>query len=166
MFYSNSGHYFCCAPGQIGTEDITLWGGLCEPANQAIPTSLLATLVSQVVAPTATPSAIAGNTNATTTSGPPLETNPTIPSSPSSSATNGSVEGIINNGLSHTGVIAGPVVGFGVLVVIIAFVVRRRHRNTTVQLVPVGYECPPYGGRCMRHRYESCPNQYHSNDYN
>ena len=167
MFYANSGHYFCCTPGQIGTEDITLYGGLCEPANQAIPTSLLATLVSQVVAPTAAPSTIAGgSTNASTTSGPPLETNPTIPPLPSSSVSTGSVEGIISKGFSHSGVIASSVVGFGVLVIIIACVVRRRHRSTTVHLVPVGYECPQYGGGCLRHRYGGCPSQYHSNDYN
>jgi len=145
MFYANSGHYFCCMPGQIASQDITLWGGLCEPANQAIPTSLLATLVSQVGAPTAAPSVIAGgSTNTTTTPGTPLETNPTTSPPPSSSGITGSVQGIINDGFSHTGVIAGSVVGFVFLVLLIGFCARRRHRSTTVHMVPVTQQWGAY----------------------
>ena len=75
MSKSEGSGYFCCSPGTIGVNDIAKTGGLCEPDNQVVPQTLLATLVSQATATAAAPSVI---TNATATSGAPLETNPTV----------------------------------------------------------------------------------------
>jgi hypothetical protein len=40
--------YFCCKPGQIGTLPITGFTGICRDSDQAPPSSLLATQVSQI----------------------------------------------------------------------------------------------------------------------
>jgi hypothetical protein len=52
--------YFCCLPSQLGVNplpDASTYGGLCEPSDQAVPTSLLATIASQYTAGGPSPTA-------------------------------------------------------------------------------------------------------------
>jgi hypothetical protein len=43
------GGYFCCNPGELGMWPSTgKTGGLCEPADQTVPKSQLATIASQI----------------------------------------------------------------------------------------------------------------------
>lgn len=45
MFEYEYEEYFCCLPGQLATIPLTGYGGICEPENQVVPTSMLATVV-------------------------------------------------------------------------------------------------------------------------
>ena len=129
MFKLEGSGYFCCTPGSIGVNDMAKTGGLCEPDNQVVPQTLLATLINQATATAAAPSAI---TNATATSGAPLETNPML--APTSTADGASSSQAPDPGFQlKTPSIAGISVG-GIVVVILVIVclVRRRSHVTTV----------------------------------
>lgn len=85
--FAQSSSYFCCEPGMLGVDPAKgKSGGLCEPSDQVVPQTLLATIASQVGIPSATPSTTGPRpSNATTTdasANQPAETNPVA--SPSS----------------------------------------------------------------------------------
>ncbi|KAF8857806.1 hypothetical protein BDZ45DRAFT_422310 [Acephala macrosclerotiorum] len=44
----SSGEYFCCEPGQYGVLPLHGYAGICEPTDQAVASSLIATPASQV----------------------------------------------------------------------------------------------------------------------
>lgn len=123
MFVQGSS-YYCCKPGTIGVNPKSgLPNGLCEPADQPVPTSLLATMASQVGAATAT--SVASNA---TQAGAPNQTNPSLPNS----STDGS--GNMGNTISHwstgtkIGVGAAVVAVIIILVIVSSLVKRRRNR--------------------------------------
>jgi len=103
------GGYFCCEPGQIGVNPSS-GGGICESSDQVVPHSLLATMVSQVGAPTPTPTG-STSTNATTTGGNPVETNPTIQTTPQPTDGSGSTFDNLSLGVKIA-------IGVGVAVVV------------------------------------------------
>ncbi|KAF4628618.1 hypothetical protein G7Y89_g9537 [Cudoniella acicularis] len=111
MFQQKPAGYFCCEPGLIGINPtgVSITGGLCEPVNQVIPTSLLATIVAQV-----TPSATATATNQTEAGGPDI-TNPTASASSTSLAN--SASNILANWST------GMKVGVGIAAVVAVLVV-------------------------------------------
>lgn len=45
------GSYFCCEQGQIGVMPVTGYAGICQAQGQAVPSSLLATLVGNFSSP-------------------------------------------------------------------------------------------------------------------
>ncbi|CZR67573.1 uncharacterized protein PAC_17472 [Phialocephala subalpina] len=45
---TSSGSYFCCEPGQYGVLPLHGYAGICEPMDQAVASSLIATPASQV----------------------------------------------------------------------------------------------------------------------
>jgi hypothetical protein len=123
MFINNGeGGYFCCEPSQIGVNPSS-GGGICENSDQVVPTSLLATIVSQVGAPTPTPTGTSA-TSATTTGGSPVETNPTVQNTPQ--PTNGINSTISNMSLGVKIAIGVGCVVFVVLVVCGGNLIRRR----------------------------------------
>jgi hypothetical protein len=123
MFINNGeGGYFCCEPGQIGVNPSS-GGGICESSDQVVPTSLLATIVSQVGAPTPTPTGTSA-TIATTTGGSPLETNPTAQNTPQPT-------GGINSTISNMSLAVKIAIGVGCAVFVFLVVcggnlIRRR----------------------------------------
>jgi hypothetical protein len=134
MFQEKSGGgYFCCAPGQIGVNpDSGLGGGICEPPDQVIPTTLLATIVGQVGAATPTPSATGGSSNATTTgAGGAVETNPSAVPSPTSTSVNGDIANITSHWSNplKIGVGIGSVVAIVLVLALCSCVKRRRNAN-------------------------------------
>lgn len=152
--------YFCCNPGELGvTPAAGKSGGLCEPADQVVPTSLLATIVTQigVATPTPTPGG-AGSNNATTTTGSggsPAETNPSkAPTSTSSSNAIHNTTSAINKWplAVKIGVGAGIFVGFILLCVVSSLIRSRRRRIRGVIPGTYGYgtdvgEFDEYGNR-------------------
>ncbi|KAE8454448.1 hypothetical protein EG329_000070 [Mollisiaceae sp. DMI_Dod_QoI] len=125
MFVQGSS-YFCCEPGSIGVNPKTgKYDGLCEAADQPVPTSLLATMATQIGGATAT--SVASNA---TQAGGPNQTNPVQPNSSTSSSD-------IGNAISHWPI--GTKIGIGaavVIAVIVAIVVcsliRRRRARMAV----------------------------------
>jgi hypothetical protein len=130
--------YFCCNPGEIGVNPATgKTGGLCEPDNQVIATSLLAIVVAQagIAKPTPTPGG-PGNNNATTTTGSggsPAETNPSqAPTSTSTASSDpvGNTASAVNKWplAVKIGVGAGIFVAF-VLLCVVSSILRSRRRR-------------------------------------
>ena len=154
MFASSTGGYICCSPGQIGVNDMTMTGGLCEPSDQVVPSNLLATLVSQA---TATSAALSPTANATATSGAPLETNPTLsPASPDSGA-GGSGDSALNSG-SYVPLSAPAIIGIGVgagiaIIVVIGILLWRRQKKLVVNeaFLCTSYEPNFPDQYCSRH---------------
>ena len=156
MFVSSTGGYFCCSPGQIGVNDMTMTGGLCEPYDQVVPSNLLATLVSQA---TATAAAISGTASATATSGAPLETNPTLSPTASDSGAGGLGDSALNSG-SYVPLSTPAIIGIGVgasiaitVVIVIGICLRRRPKKI---IVNEAFLCTPYEPNfpdqyCSRH---------------
>jgi hypothetical protein len=134
MFAEKTGNgFFCCAPGQIGVNPSSgLGGGICEPPDQVVPQTLLATIVSQVGAATPTPSATAGSSNATATAaGGAVETNPSAVPTPTATSINGQIANIT----SHWSNPLKIGVGIGSFVAVVLFIaicscVRRRRANS------------------------------------
>jgi hypothetical protein len=130
MFQEKSGDgYFCCAPGQIGVNpDSGLGGGICEPPDQVVPKTLLATIVGQVGAATPTPSATGGSSNATTTA---AETNPSAVPSPTSTSVSGDIASITSHWSNplKIGVGIGSVVAIVLVLALCSCVRRRRNAN-------------------------------------
>ena len=123
--------YFCCEPGQLGVNPTAgLNGGVCEAADQAIPTSLLATIANQVGVATPTPSSIAGGSNATTTgSSGTSETNPTEANS-SSTSNGGSNENFSSISRWSLGAKVGAGIAVAVAIAIfLALCAFQRHRR-------------------------------------
>lgn len=136
MFEGIGNGFFCCEPGTLGVyPSFGKSGGICEPNDQIIPTSLLATIISQVGAPTPTPTAAVGAGNATTTAGGPAETNPSLlPSSTSNSS--GGVSSSGSNGIAGWSkpVKIGAVIAVGVIfvaILVIGAICIRRRRSTS-----------------------------------
>jgi hypothetical protein len=159
MFINHPAGYFCCNPGEIGVAPSTgTSGGLCEPANQVIPTSLLATIATQVGLATATPTPGGpGSNNATTTTGSgssPAETNPsTAPTSTATSDHIASTKSAISKWplAVKIGVGAGIFVGLILLCVVSSILRNRRRRIRGVIPGTYGYgsevEYDEYGNR-------------------
>jgi hypothetical protein len=138
--FIQSGSYFCCEPGAIGVNPKTgLSDGLCEPADQPVPTSLLATMASQVGGATATPVL----SNATQAAGP-NQTNPSLPSSSTDAA------GDVANTISHWSL--GTKVGVGiaafvavVFLLVITSIIRRRRNRLAYRYEPGFNQYDEYG---------------------
>jgi len=128
MFAQKPDGFFCCEPGQIGVNPASgTPGGLCEAADQIVPTSLLATIISQVVTPTAKPSALVTGNATATASGTPLETNPTVPNTSNSSEGENSGSGSTGgNVFSNLSVRVKVGIAFGVVFVILILAVGTR----------------------------------------
>ena len=78
-FFKHGSGYFCCELGTLGVlPAVGTLGGICEPSNLVIPTSLLATLVSQVGLATQIPTASALVSNATRAESAPTETSSSL----------------------------------------------------------------------------------------
>jgi len=140
MFKNGDGGYFCCHPGELGMiPSKGKGGGLCQPADQTLPKSLLATVVSQFGIAAATPApsgGVGGATNATATSnGNPSETNPTSSTTTSVDPTTGGTNVVSN--INHWPLATKIGVGVGVLVILVLLCVvgsicrsrRRRYAN-------------------------------------
>ncbi|PVH86171.1 hypothetical protein DL98DRAFT_567628 [Cadophora sp. DSE1049] len=136
MFIQEPSGFFCCEPGMLGVNPSSgITGGLCEPANQQIPTSLLATVMAQVGVPTPAPNA-SGDRNATATGGGGSSATQTNPSLPPTSTSSGS-----HSLSSFSNWSLGTKVGFGaaivaaiVLLAIVGCGIRRRHREVRYAL--------------------------------
>ncbi|KAH7311964.1 hypothetical protein BKA65DRAFT_517890 [Rhexocercosporidium sp. MPI-PUGE-AT-0058] len=131
MFVQKPSGYFCCEPGMIGVNPSSgMSGGLCEPGDQHVPTSILATLATQVGVATSAPTA-KGNTNTTATGGGgsgATQTNPSQSSS-SSSSHNSTMDTISHWSLAaKVGIGAAVVVAFVLLLVVSCLIKRRRNR--------------------------------------
>jgi len=122
MFKQYPAGYFCCEPGTIGVNPaVGLNGGICEPADQVVPTSLLATVMSQAAAAASSTPA-----NQTEPGGPTI-TNPT--SSPSSSSS--SSDSIASWPLK-TKIAVGIAVGAAVVIFLVVAGIFSRRRNARV----------------------------------
>ena len=151
--------YFCCNPGELGVYPATgKSGGLCEASDQVIPTSLLATAISQVGVATPTPTAGGpGSVNATTTEGSggsPAETNPSkAPTSTSGSDSIGNTAGAISKWPLATKIGVGTAVFVGVILFCVGgSILRSRRRRLRVIPGVYGYgnelgEFDEYGNR-------------------
>lgn len=144
MFLNLPSGYFCCNPGELGVNPTTgKDGGLCEPADQVIPTSLLATIVSQDGIATPAPTAGGpGSNNATTTGGSggsPVETNPS--SEPTTTGSSDPIGNTVNKWPLATkiGVVTGVCLGFIVLCVAGSILRNRRRRLPGVIPGTYGY---------------------------
>ncbi|KUJ06332.1 uncharacterized protein LY89DRAFT_743943 [Mollisia scopiformis] len=122
--FDQGGSYFCCEPGQLGVNPKTgLPDGLCEPADQPVPTSLLASIATQIGGATAT--SVASNA---TQAGVPNQTNPSLPNTSTDSSGN------VINTISHwslgrkIGVGAAVVIAFVIFLVVASLIRRRRAR--------------------------------------
>jgi hypothetical protein len=138
MFINSPSGFFCCEPGTLGVIPAAgTPGGICEPSDQVVPKSLLATMVSQVGVATPSPAASAsgGAGNATATGSITSETNPSLLPTSTSNASGNS-----NSGLGGIESWSKPVkigVGVGIGAVLVAIIVlgslcNRRRRNNNV----------------------------------
>ncbi len=132
MFLQKPSGYFCCEPGKIGVNPTSgLSGGLCEPADQHVPTSLLATVVSQVGLATSAPSA-SGTVNATVIgggAGGATQTNPSLSPTNTNTNHNHTINAISNWSLAmKIGIGAAVVAGLILLCALGCFIKRRRNR--------------------------------------
>jgi hypothetical protein len=140
MFLNDPSGYFCCEPGTLGVvPSVGKSGGICEPSDQVVPTSLLATMVSQVGVATQTPSTTAtvGASNATTTASVPAETNPSLLPSSTPSSGSGSSD-FSSSGIESWSkpvkIGVGIAVGAAVFaVVILGSICNRRRRNSDLR---------------------------------
>ncbi|CZR63718.1 uncharacterized protein PAC_13615 [Phialocephala subalpina] len=148
--FVQGGSYFCCEPGSIGVNPKTgKFDGLCEAADQPVPTSLLATMATQIGGPTAT--SVASNA---TQAGTPNQTNPSLPNTSTGSSD-------IGNTISHwpvgakIGVGAACVIAVIVGLVVAAFVRRHRQRNAlyTYQHGSGFNQCDEYGNLIQQTGY-------------
>lgn len=70
MYILNAGShdYFCCEPGQYGVLPLSGYAGICEPLDQPVASSLIASSASQVGAPAPTGVVVVPATTGTVTS--------------------------------------------------------------------------------------------------
>ena len=140
---ANNDGYFCCEPDQIGVLPLNGYAGLCEPTDQAVANSLIATPASQVGGAAVTSAAGAGKTTPTATK---VGATATATSSSGSQSTGQSSSGGSSSSGSSTitadlekvhlsiGAIVGIAVG-GIAVIIVALFLlwkcccARRRRN-------------------------------------
>lgn len=148
MFKQYYGGYFCCPPDLIGVNPFGNNGGLCEPKDQVVPASLLATVYAQ-----ATPKPSATPANATV-AGNPNQANPTAPSSTTSHATNNALNGINSWSTGKKIGVGAAVIVLIIVVLALAGLVRRRRSRTVVaypysnrQYDEFGNPLPPPYGR-------------------
>jgi hypothetical protein len=132
MFLQIPAGYFCCEPGTIGVNPHggLSNSGICEAADQVIPTSLLATMTGQA---TPSPSSTAANQ---TQPGGPIQTNP---SSPTGTAASNSKSGIASWSTPLKIGVGVAVVVAVVFVLALASICNRR-RNTRVLGYGVQYD--------------------------
>ncbi|PMD63271.1 uncharacterized protein K444DRAFT_661298 [Hyaloscypha bicolor E] len=144
MFKNGSGGFFCCEPGELGMNPSSgKEGGLCEPADQPVPKSQLATIASQIGIAVATPAPMAtasGSNNATATGASnPTETNPS-----SASPTTGNTTATTNISKWPTATKIGAGVGvlalFVLLCVVLSICKSRRRRTRNVIPGAYGYD--------------------------
>lgn len=124
-------------------------GGLCEPATQEVPTSLLATVMAQVGVPTPAPTA-GGNRNATATGGDGSNASQTNPSlAPTSTSSGNHSMSSFSNWSLGTKVGIGAAIVVAALVLLLAIVgcrIRRRHRDVRYALPLLPGERNEFGG--------------------
>jgi len=150
MFMNGDGGYYCCNPGEIAMNPTTgTLGGLCEPADQTVPKSELATIATQFGIATSTQAptaAVTGSNPATATGGSvnPTETNPSGSATTSVSPTTGTttVTSNINKWPLATKIGAGVgVLAFFVIFCVVLSICRsRRRRNRNVIPGACGYD--------------------------
>ena len=141
------GGYFCCNPGELGMWPSTgKTGGLCEPADQTVPKSQLATIASQIgiAAATKAPTASAtGSSNAATVTGSsnPTETNPSGASTTSVSPTTGmtTVATNINKWPLATKIGVGVAILVGFILFCVAAAICRSRRRRNRNVIPGAY---------------------------
>ncbi|KAK0105396.1 hypothetical protein ONS96_004787 [Cadophora gregata f. sp. sojae] len=134
MFIQYPSGFFCCEPGMLGVNPSSgKSGGLCEPADQHVPASLLATVMSQVGIPTPLPTS-GGNRNATATGGGgsgATQTNPSLAPT-STSTTSGTSHSLGSFSNWSLGIKVGVGVAIVVAILLLAMVgcrIRRRRRE-------------------------------------
>jgi hypothetical protein len=162
--------FFCCEPGQFGVLPISGYAGICEPNNQVVASSLIATAASQIgggaVATGNTGGAPAATTNTVTSTlkGGGVTTITSIATSTQAgggaSSTGGSTS---SNPLSteakKLGLSTGAIVGIAVgallvlVVTLVSYWLCRRKRNTRY-----GTEGPSRGAPM----YSAVPQPYQS----
>ncbi|KAE9365412.1 hypothetical protein N431DRAFT_488588 [Stipitochalara longipes BDJ] len=156
MFKNGDGGFYCCNPGEIAMNPSTgKEGGLCEPADQTVPKSELATIATQfgIAAATQTPTATATGSNPATATGGgggnPTETNPSGAATTSVSPTTGmtTVTSNINKWPMATkiGVGVGVLAFFVIFCVVLSICRSRRRRNRNV--IPGAYGYDEFGNR-------------------
>jgi hypothetical protein len=134
MFRQSGRAYFCCPPGLIGINPVDSNGGLCEPSDQVVPASLLATIYPQA---TATPSSTQANN---TIAGNPNQANPTASATSTSDASKNSA----SSGTDSTKLaVAFAAVAVIALLVIAGCIRRWKRRNAVVQSVSYDEEGNP-----------------------
>ncbi|KAL2062396.1 hypothetical protein VTL71DRAFT_6662 [Oculimacula yallundae] len=130
MFVQEPSGYFCCEPGMIGVNPANgMSGGLCEPADQHVPTSILASLATQIGVATLSPTA-KGNGNTTATGGGGGATQTNAHMSPTSTGSHNHTTDMINGWSLATkvGIGSAVVVAFVLLLVISCLIKKRRNR--------------------------------------
>jgi hypothetical protein len=105
--------YFCCEPGQIGVLPVNGYAGLCEPTDQAVASSLIATPASQVGGAPVTSIAGAGAGSAATTTSSSTSQSTGGSSNSGSSSSGGSSSGI-TAALHKVHLTIGAIVGIAV----------------------------------------------------
>ncbi|TVY84017.1 hypothetical protein LSUE1_G002959, partial [Lachnellula suecica] len=135
MFKNYPAGFFCCEPGLIGVSPaVGLAGGICEPADQVVPTSLLATII-----PQATVAASSKPANQTEAGGPTI-TNPVSSPTSSSSSDTG-----IASWPMKTKIGLGIAVGVAVLIVLVLAGVCSRRRSARVAYNGYAAQYDEYG---------------------
>lgn len=130
------GGYFCCEPGLIGvnSQGAGINGPLCEPADQVIPATLLATIYPQVTANAISSSTIPVNTSI---AGYPHQTNPIASSTSTPDSTNNANNPISNLTTLSTAQKVGLVIAaLATLIFILSactFLNRRRARRNLIK---------------------------------
>ncbi|KAK0105705.1 hypothetical protein ONS95_004230 [Cadophora gregata] len=136
MFIQYPSGFFCCEPGMLGVNPSSgKSGGLCEPADQHVPASLLATVMAQVgtLTPLPTPTT-GGNRTATATGGGgsgATQTNPSLAptSTGSGSGTSHSLGSFSNWSLGIKVGIGAAIVVAILLLAMVGCRIRRRRRE-------------------------------------
>jgi hypothetical protein len=105
--------YFCCEPGQIGVLPVNGYAGLCEPTDQSVASSLIATPASQVGGAPVTSIAGEGAGSAATTTSSSTSQSTGGSSNSGSSSSGGSSSGI-TAALHKVHLTIGAIVGIAV----------------------------------------------------
>jgi hypothetical protein len=152
--------YVCCEPGQVALNPTSGYAGICEPADQPIVSSQLATLASQIGGPPITTGLVGGAGSATATGAGPTTTGGTAVTgekTASGGAASTHTTGFSSSGsssvLKKVHLSTGEIIGIAVAgVVLIAVLVagiwccccRRSKRRTQVTNVePYRNQGPP-----------------------
>ncbi|RFU29253.1 hypothetical protein B7463_g7097, partial [Scytalidium lignicola] len=151
MFIYEGNYFFCCDPAKIAVKPITGIGGLCVPAEQVVPTSLLATATKQDTA--AIPTSASTTSTNTASLNPSvavtnsIQINPTASPSPSTPPSSSSSSSSSTPFHLTTPTIIGIAVGAFVLFTSIALCGWCRQRHKPKFGEPMQYFNPSPGNR-------------------